>query len=247
MPMLVAGLLLLWLSSYLLRGFVRASPQRLARVMRSLGGWLALGFALLTMLRGEFNLAFGAALFGLWLLGAQPGWPGTLFGASARRSPNFGGRTRPRISRVRTMSLEMMLDQASGRMTGRFYRGPGAGRVLDDLSESDCVALRRWCEVADPQGARLLETYLDRRFPAWREAGYAAGDPRTGGARGHQAAGMSEREAHGVLGLAEGATKEEITRAHHRLMMKNHPDHGGSTAMAARINEAKDVLMRRHA
>ncbi len=57
---------------------------------------------------------------------------------------------------------------------------------------------------------------------------------------------MSEREAYELLGLAEGATREEITRRHRRMMKKYHPDHGGSTDLAARVNEAKDVLMRRH-
>ncbi|MBL8588912.1 MAG: DnaJ domain-containing protein [Methylobacteriaceae bacterium] len=57
---------------------------------------------------------------------------------------------------------------------------------------------------------------------------------------------MSENEAYEVLGLAKGASRDEIARAHRELMKKLHPDAGGTTHLAARVNEAKDVLMRRH-
>ena len=247
MPMLLAGLLLLWLSSYLLRGFLRSNPAVLSRRLRKAGGWAALLFALVTLFRGEFNFAFGAAMFGMWLLGTEPGWAGKAFGSTGRGSFFSGGQRAP-LSRVRTASLEMSLDQATGRIYGRGLRGPAAGRFLDDLSEAECVAFYRWCGFADQQGARLLETYLDRRFAAWREAGNPTGNAgaRGGAGRARKAAGMSEHEACQVLGLPESAAKDEITQAHRRLMKKFHPDHGGTTAMAARINEAKDVLMRRH-
>jgi curved DNA-binding protein CbpA len=57
---------------------------------------------------------------------------------------------------------------------------------------------------------------------------------------------MSEDEAYEVLGLPKNATAEDISRAHRGLMKKFHPDQGGTTSLAARVNEAKDILMRRH-
>ena len=245
--MLVAGLLLLWLSSILLRGFMRANPALLAVRLRKVGGYLTLAFAFFMLIRGELNVAFGAAGFGLYLLGTGSGFFRNPFGAFGARSFS-PGRSAPGISRVQTPTLEMALNQRTGDIIGRCLAGPFAGRSLASLSPAEAIGLHGWSLQADGEAARLLETYLDRRLPGWREAADDGNDAgRTGAGFGRQrTAGMPDSVAYQVLGLSEGASREEITRAHRRLMKQCHPDHGGSTEMAARVNEAKDVLMRRH-
>jgi len=129
-------------------------------------------------------------------------------------------------------------------MNGTVLAGAFAGRALTDLNEDALRRLYEECRASDPDGLRLLEAYLDRRFAGWREDAEAHADA---GPRGSpQAGAMTEEEAYQILGLQPGADPDEIRRAHRTLMMKLHPDQGGTTYLAARINEAKDVLLRRH-
>jgi DnaJ domain len=100
---------------------------------------------------------------------------------------------------------------------------------------------RLWqdCRFADPQSAQILEAYLDRAHPSWRDD-LGRADGEHGSAAG---GGMTREQALEVLGLEAGASEDDIRRAHRELMMKMHPDRGGSTYIAAKINEAKDVLL----
>ena len=126
-------------------------------------------------------------------------------------------------------------------MTGTALAGAQQGRELDTLTRDECLALYDDCRRDDPEGARLLETYLDRRFAGWRQADEGEGEERRRNDRG---GAMTRDQAYQILGLPQGASAEEIIRAHRSLMQKLHPDHGGSTALAAQVNEAKDVLLR---
>lgn len=148
-------------------------------------------------------------------------------------------------SSIRTRFLDMSLDHLTGRMDGLVRDGPLSGRRLSELPLADLMALLALCRTQDQQSATLLEAYLDReRGDAWRdqdlgrEAGAGGGGPHATPGR------MGRSEALSVLGLAEGATDEEVRAAHRRLMQRFHPDRGGSDYLAAMINEAKRVLLR---
>jgi hypothetical protein len=135
----------------------------------------------------------------------------------------------------------MELDHDTGTMRGQILAGPHEGKSLDALDVSTLLGLMA---DIDGESRALLAAYLDRRESRWREdpqADAAAGDrnPPSSGK-------MTEKEAYQILGVEAGASAQEIGRAHRALMKKLHPDQGGSTYLAARVNEAKDVLLRRH-
>lgn len=156
-----------------------------------------------------------------------------------------GGGTRASAgnqSRVSGEILEMSLDHDSGTMSGRVIRGPMEGRELDNLSEQEFLELLRYCRANDEDSARLLETYLDRRFgDSWRADDQT--EDQESGQAGSAGGPLTESEALDILGLEPGASRDEIIKAHRRMMQKVHPDHGGSNYLAARINEAKECLL----
>jgi DnaJ domain len=123
-------------------------------------------------------------------------------------------------------------------------RGRYAGRSLASLGLAELLDLITDCQRDDPRSVPLIETYLDRRQPDWRD--HAAGGPQGAdqSAASPAAGTMDEATAWSILGLAPGASEVEIKAAHRRLMTKLHPDHGGSGYLAAQLNQAKDLLLR---
>jgi hypothetical protein len=232
MPTLIFGLLVLVAALWVLGVISRVDPKIAARVMKAAGGILAIGFAAFLGLRGEIAVAIPLGIFGLGLLGWIPfGVPGF-----SQRTQKSAGQT----SRVRSAFLEMELDHDSGAMRGRIIAGSRAGVALEQL---DVQTLAGVLAEFDDESRALLVAYLDRRQPGWSEDAQghaAAGRAHAGSAK------MTEQEAYQILGVEPGATAEAITRAHRTLMKKLHPDQGGSTYLAARINEAKEILSRRH-
>jgi hypothetical protein len=231
---LVIGLILLFLLLQAIKQFGRMDAATAARLIRHGGGVLGMIGALLLLLRGRVGLAATVA----GMMANFAGWRTTSGASSAFR--NVGGGAGPgRASTARSAMLEMRLDHDSGVMTGTILAGAYAGRAIETLSRPELIALRQELARDDPDGVSLLEAYLDRRFAGWREADQGQRQRRGGDEA------MSRREAFEVLGLAEGSSAADIIRAHRTLMKKFHPDHGGSTTLAARVNQAKDVLMQR--
>lgn len=189
--------------------------------------------------------AVGAAGVALLLFtgrGANALWMLLMFGPALRQAW-MGWRARRRFARpapsgeasgVETELLEMRLDLDSGAMSGRVRGGRFAGRELSALSLPELVTLLGEAQALDAESVPLLEAWLDRAHPDWREA---AAPPAPPGAT------LSRAEALEVLGLAEGADEAAIRAAHRRLMQAAHPDRGGSDWLAARVNQARDVLL----
>jgi len=147
-------------------------------------------------------------------------------------------------STVTSRILEMSLDHDSGQMFGRVLEGPLEGTSLEQLEEQQFMELLHYCRERDSDSARLLETYLDRRFgESWRvdDRDDDAHENSTGASAG--SSDLTREEAYEILGLSPDASPEAITRAHRRLIQKLHPDRGGSAYLAARINAARKLLL----
>jgi hypothetical protein len=225
---LAALAILLWAA----QKYLQADPRKLAAVLKLSGGIALLVFAAFLGLRGQIGIAAPMAAVGLGLLGWLPFGPAG-FGARTQKSAG-------QVSRVRSAFLEMELDHDSGAMRGVILAGPREGTRLESL---DVETLMGLMSEIDDESRALLAAYLDRRDSGWREHAQAdAAAGRGGTPRGP----MSQEEAYQILGLEPGAKAEEIVRAHRTLMKKVHPDQGGTNYLAARINEAKDTLLRQH-
>jgi hypothetical protein len=218
--------------------FVNADPARLARNLKWTGIIVAgVAVAALVLLPPAREMA--ALLIPLAM--ATP-LLARLRSILDRYRPPGSGQS----STVATPYLRMTLDHDTGSMDGTVLRGRFAGMRLAELGPPRLLALLRECRAEDEEGARLLEAYLDRLHPDWRDelGGARPGDGGSGPAR---AAGgdMSVEEAYAILGLSPGADADAIKEAHRRLMIKLHPDHGGSDYLATKINRARDVLLHR--
>jgi hypothetical protein len=229
----IAAVAVIW---WLSNKFAQTNAAAVAKAMKVVGGLLALGAAVVLGLRGRIDMAFLLGSTAAWLLGWSvfrlPGFP-----RGTQRSPGS-------VSRVRSAMIEMELDHDTGDMDGSVLVGALMGQRLSGIGEPALQQLYRECRAVDPDGVRLLEAYFDRRFPGWRKD--AQGDEHARAGAQAQAGPMTEQEAYQVLGLEPGASLDEIRQAHRTLMKKLHPDQGGSTYLAARVNQAKEILLSRH-
>ena len=160
------------------------------------------------------------------------------------KGPSGGQR-----SHISAPFFDVYLDHDTGVMDGRIKAGPFEGALLSELSMAEGQQLYTHIEASnDPRSLQLLEAFLDRAHgTAWRMSQGEKSEENTAGStsqRNHSGQ-MSVDEALKLLGLKPDATTDEIKAAHRRLMKQVHPDTGGSAYLAARVNEAKDILLNR--
>lgn len=269
LPLLILGIVLALVLVLALRGLTSVQPRVLMRVLGWTLGVVLLGTFVFLVVTNKLSWALATLValspWGIQLLrllsgagrvgaagpiggrgfrgqGFRP--VGGMYGAAPGADPDPDDR-----SDVATRFLHMTLSHATGAMSGTVREGPFAGRPLDSLDRADCLAL--WRQVqADPESARVLDAWMERVHPNWREAAHAGAEdggawdggdetdsaPRGGGR-------MTRAEALAVLGLEEGAGPDDIRAAHRRLIVLVHPDRGGTPYLAARLNQARDVLL----
>lgn len=152
-----AAVLGLGLAVLVLRAFLQAEPAALARFLR-----LSAPVALLAL--GTFFLILGQPGLGLALLLGAGAW---LLKRKPARRPRRPALDRRRAV-VRTAALEVELDARARTVNGLVLAGRFEGETLERLDLEQLRLLRRELRP-DPESVRLIETYLDGRFPVWRE------------------------------------------------------------------------------
>jgi len=157
---------------------------------------------------------------------------------------NNRGPSVSQTSTVQSRFLRMVLNLDSGDMDGEVLEGQFEGSQLSSLMLDKLLILLTECRV-DQESTALLIAYLDRQHENWREqidaeeVGGESYDDASATGRGD----MTINEAYDILGLTPQASEQDIVAAHRRLMQKMHPDRGGSTYLAAKINLAKELLL----
>jgi hypothetical protein len=219
------------------RLFLRADPRRMARALRFAG-------VLAGLIAGVALTAAGKAIIGIPLivlclpfLRRRTLGEGRAGPAGARRQQTYSGGSAGGY-------LDLERDERTGVVSARVRAGRFAGMALDALRREELFVLAQELQANDQRALRLVEPYLDRRAPGWREHLQGNGHARRRNTAGQGA--MTEQEAYQILGLDARAGPDEIRRAHRALMKKVHPDQGGSNHLASRVNQAKDLLMRTH-
>lgn len=230
---LLAGLILIG------RWYATADPKLLVKALMGAALGVIVVVVLFLAVTGRIFWALGAAAALLpWIM---------RFARAARTAKNYsrmagmgGGQT----STVNTRFLNVTLNHETGEVDGEVIEGPCAGRALSTLSLQELVDLLKQCWIEDQQSTQVLEAYLDRVHPDWRttaNADFSSDDTKAGERAG--AGGMTREDAYDILGLQPGASEGEIKEAYHRIISALHPDKGGSNFLAAKVNEAKDLLL----
>lgn len=225
MALLFFGAIVIVLLLLLVNWAARSDRASVRLAARYFVGFLVGALVLLLVARGLTGVALALLV-------------GAVLWAFRARLSGLKGRSRLArpASQVDTSHLRVSLDPDSGAMDGVVLAGGFAGQRLGEMTRDDLGALYDELRRDDPEGAILLDAFLARAYPGeWQQEAHAkhAGDGP-----------MTREEAFEILGLAPGATPADIKAAHHRLMKKFHPDQGGTTYFATRINEAKDLLLK---
>ncbi|MSO97704.1 MAG: molecular chaperone DnaJ [Rhodospirillaceae bacterium] len=244
LPSFLLGLLILGGVLYFLAWYGRAKTEDVKKTMRWTGISIGLLLVAVLALSGRLSVAI-AALMGLvawgWRVFNMIQMGQQMSGMFRNFARGLGGAGGKGSSDVQSAYLRMTLDHDTGHLDGSVVQGAFIGRKLSALSFEELITFL--AEIrADVESAALLESFLDRAHPDWRARSHQGASANAGTPTASTA--MTTSEALQILGLSQDAKAEDIKSAYRRLMTQLHPDRGGSDYLAAKINAAKDFLLK---
>ena len=140
-------------------------------------------------------------------------------------------------ARFETTWLRLEVNPALGTLDGEVLQGEFKNRRLSSMSLAELEKLKKILRGQDLKSTMLLQSYITVRN---RTRGTHSESTET-----HTDTSMTRDEALNILGLKANATREDITRAYKRLIQKIHPDRGGSSYLTIKINQAKELLLKK--
>lgn len=155
--------------------------------------------------------------------------------------PFSGNQGNNAHSKVKTQSLNMTLDHATGQIDGEILEGAFSGKKLSALTENEFAQFYAYCQSNDQEAIRLLQAFIARERSDWETN--STYDQTNDTPSNNNSDAINLREAYDILGLDENASKEQVSSAHRALMTQLHPDKGGSNYLAAKVNEAKRIIL----
>jgi hypothetical protein len=231
--LLVAIIFSLW---YWWRVFKSLPSEKRRPFLWRTAFWSVLGFSVLLVASGRMHwLGAGLAVLVPLAKGA--------FALGLRALPflQILSRFKTSPSQFRTKSLLVQVNFSTREMDGEILQGEFTGKRLSELSQEQLQAFAESLKETDRESYLLLQTYLLRSNRGGSQHSYQDGNQN--GNQANNLSELSEKEAYEILGLEPDAPKEDIVKAHKRLMQRLHPDRGGSDYLAAKINAAKDKLV----
>jgi len=235
LPRLILILLLLAGVVFLVNRFRRLTPEMQKKILKTLvisGLVILLGVLVLTGRLNWLIAAVGA------LLPLLPRAARLLLGFWPSILPYFRRYQQNRQASMNARFVKLQIDMLSGELQGEVLQGDFKGQKLQQMTMQQLIDLLDECKQQDADSAALIESYLDRMHPGW--LGDKAGSHQYTAADSD----MNEQQARDILGVAKDASKDDVIKAHKRLMQKLHPDRGGSDYLAKQINLAKDTLLK---
>lgn len=207
-----------------------ASDKRRPFLWKS-GFWLILSIAIYLVVTGRMHW-LGAGIAALVPILRTI----LIWGGRAGPLLRLFGRFKTTPSQFRSQFLVVTINFSSGSIDGEIISGDFSGKKLAELSEAELKQLLEQYKTLDKESYILLQAYLIRSGSSSGQS-YQQYNPSN-------ISELSTNEAYEILGLPNTATKDEIVKAHKRLMQRMHPDRGGSDYLAAKINAAKDLLIK---